>query len=62
MATNMKICLLCLMISVLCAGCANTRVTEARAEATAQNDARTVRGLVDAMRSPVHSFPANIPR
>ena len=53
-----KSLLLTVPIYLLIAGCAN----QPGPHATHTNDARQVRGLIDTMSSPVHSYPANQPR
>lgn len=41
----------------LFSGCAT-----ANPENRSEHDSRTARGLLDSMASPVHTFPANVPR
>jgi hypothetical protein len=61
----MKIAILAsaLFVVSIFSGCATAEPRDAEANHhSKQSDARMARGLIDGMRSPVHSFPANLPR
>ena len=58
----MKTILIAVCAAALLTGCATNKTAVTDKPANGEDDARMVRSLVDSMASPVHSFPANLPR
>lgn len=59
----MKVVLIGLILAVTALGCASDHHAKTGAQKVdGQNEARTVRGLTDAMASPANRYPSDRPR
>jgi hypothetical protein len=58
----MKTVLIAICAAGLFGGCATNKAEPTKEAAKREHDAKIVRGLLDSMASPPHSFPANLPR
>jgi hypothetical protein len=57
----MKLLLMTMLAAMMLTGCATQRA-QGEPDASAEQDAKMARGLMDSMASAPHRFPANLPR